>query len=436
MTLKEQTDNYLETNFDNILALKCLPNFKWSSIANEISPNTNGEYVRTRFRYMMKNHNPLLKSAAKKHQETFQYLNGLDLKDKGTKEFTFSADKIPTEEEIVKHFNIDLTKWEISQIYHKTSFGGKYAITVNQRLLTGADSVDYKKLFQEFIESRNLSILNRDLSFLKNDKITNKEIENALILSLSDLHLDSKSYEGEVGAESGIELSIKRAKDAVKDIIYRASYGHGLEKIIIIGGNDFFHGNNAKGTTEKGTPLDVDNRWSKSFKQGLELISWIIDLANTFAPVDYYTCYGNHSPEREFYLAVALEGLYRNNKQVKIETGESTRKYFTYGNSAFMLCHDAPKRVKDCPTVFITEQPKLYAEAKYRFLLTGHLHSKQETFFISTSENFGLLWKRLPSLSKIDKWHFDNFFIGNQKSAIGLIINKNHGEIAEYVYNE
>lgn len=463
--IKEIVDSYLIEAYTTIAKEQLGGNFSWKAIAYDIAQEKDidvpdKEYIRNRWRKLKQKYNDIVVDSVAKSNITqaevlnknvskekidnlnatinskFKYLTGKENKEKGSKEWTFTASNIPTESEIVEHFNIDTTKWKIVNIYHKTTPSGKYSITVQTNLLKGVDAVDYKKEFQEFIDRRNISILNKDLSYLRDNKVTNKEIENALILSLSDLHLDSKSYEGEVGTEAGMEISIKRAKDAVKDILYRASYGHGLEKIIIVGGNDFFHANSAENTTQKGTPLDVDNRWTKSFKQGLELISWIIDLAVTFAPIDYYTCYGNHSPEREFYLAVALEALYRNNKQVNIETGESTRKYFKYGNSAFMLCHDAPKKVKDCPTIFITEQPKLYAEAKYRFLLTGHLHSKQETFFISTSENFGLLWKRLPSLSKLDKWHFDNFFIGNQKSAIGLVINKNHGEIAEYIYNE
>lgn len=464
MELKQIVDKYLTENYESVAAEQVSGNFSWKHIAQDIANQENinvpnKEYVRNRWRKIQKKSNNLsvidtvdyarltikdpkqsvlvdfTNNQSSTVDSKFKYISGKE--DSKTKEFTFTADKIPTTDEIISHFNIDTTKFRVNQIYHKTSFGGAYSITVSLLSIKGVEEQkDFKEAFKQFVNDRNISILNKDLSFLRDNKVTNKEIENALILSLSDLHLDSKSYEGEVGTETGMEISIKRAKDAVKDILYRASYGHGLEKIIIIGGNDFFHANSAENTTQKGTPLDVDNRWTKSFKQGLELISWIIDLAVTFAPVDYYTCYGNHSPEREFYLAVALEALYRNNKQVNIETGESTRKYFKYGNSAFMLCHDAPKKVKDCPTIFITEQPKLYADAKYRFLLTGHLHSKQETFFISTSENFGLLWKRLPSLSKIDKWHFDNFFIGNQKSAIGLVINKNHGEIAEYIYNE
>jgi len=367
---------------------------------------------------------------------TFHYINGNENKDKGQKEFTFTADNIPTEQEIIEHFNIDTTKYRINQIYHKTSFGGKYSITVSCLLNKQQENnEDYKKLFIDFINQNNKNILKNDFSYLKKDISGKKEIENALIISLADLHLDVKTFQSETGNDSDMYKSFERALKAVKDILYRANYGHGIEEIIFIGGNDFYHANSAKNTTEKGTPLDVDGRFHESFKLGLSLITAMLDMCKVYAPVRYYTCYGNHSPEREFYLAAALEAFYRNDDKITIETDPKSRKYFSFGNSAFMLSHDAPKSIKDLPVIFATENPSLFT-MKYKFLLTGHLHSKQETFFIGTKENFGLVWKRMPSLAKSDKWHFDSFFIGNQKSCIGLVINKNHGEIAEYIYNE
>lgn len=436
---KDLIDEYLKNNCSNILIAKSRVDFRWADIADSLEKecklqDVDPEYVRGRWRKIFKPVTSTISTTMPNSHVVYDYKED---RIKGTAELKVQVDEKLSDDEIFQKYNVNKEQFKISQVWYKDKSSGGYIMSVLFTALKGKEeTINYKKTFEDFINSLNIKVLNRDLSFLQNDKITNKHKENALVLSLADLHLDSKSFKEEIGSDGDIETSIQRAKDAVKDILYRAAEGHGLEKIIIIGGNDFFHANSAANTTQKGTPLDVDQRWHKSFKMGLNLMSWIIDLSLSFAPVDYYTCYGNHSPEREFYLAMALEALYRGNKKVNVETGESSRKYFSYGNSAFMLCHDAPKKIKDCPTIFITEQPQLYANAKYRFLLTGHLHSKNETFFIGTSENFGLLWKRLPSLAKSDLWHYDNFFVGNQKSCIGLVINKNHGEIAEYIYNE
>ena len=432
MTKKQLVDNYLSKNANKVETWRNQKGFSWKEVVQDLGDKSvDGEYIRSRYKSFRRFVTP---TPSLKGEYTFN--EGKEDKSKGIKEFTFTADNIPTEQEIIEHFNIDTTKYRINQIYHKTSFGGKYSITVSCLLNKQQENnEDYKKLFIDFINQNNKNILKNDFSYLKKDISGNKEIENALIISLADLHLDVKTFQSETGNDSDMYKSFERALKAVKDILYRANYGHGIEEIIFIGGNDFYHANSAKNTTEKGTPLDVDGRFHESFKLGLSLITAMLDMCKVYAPVRYYTCYGNHSPEREFYLAAALEAFYRNDDKITIETDPKSRKYFSFGNSAFMLSHDAPKSIKDLPVIFATENPSLFT-MKYKFLLTGHLHSKQETFFIGTKENFGLVWKRMPSLAKSDKWHFDSFFIGNQKSCIGLVINKNHGEIAEYIYNE
>ena len=450
MNNRQKVIDFLSKRYNNILEAKQNGTISWVAIKDEFHQeegyNLHKDYFRNVFRTInppqslsyvhSKNLNTEQHTITTTVDKPFKFLNGNENKDKGTKEFTFTADNIPTEEEIVKHFNIDLTKYRISQIWHKTTPGGKYSISVNlQANKIGQLSSEFEQGFKNFIDSYSTSVIKNDLSFLKKGVPTNKDIENALIISLADLHLDVKSFASETGNDSDMYKSFERALKAVKDILYRANYGHGIEEIIFIGGNDFYHANSAKNTTEKGTPLDVDGRFHESFKIGLSLITAMLDMCKVYAPVRYYTCYGNHSPEREFYLAAALEAFYRNDDKITIETDPKSRKYFSFGNSAFMLSHDAPKSIKDLPVIFATENPSLFT-MKYKFLLTGHLHSKQETFFIGTKENFGLVWKRMPSLAKSDKWHFDSFFIGNQKSCIGLVVNKNHGEIAEYIYNE
>lgn len=432
--MRKKVKEFLTEQFSEIIKAKENKTISWVEIAKIFESKEgillNKDYFRSVF-------NGILDSAEEivLPEELYFMSASTENKEKGTKEFNFTADKIPTEAEIISHFNIDTQKYRINQIYHKTSFGNKYSITVSLLANKGESAVDYKELFKDFLSSHNSNVLKNNLDFLKEGTINNKEVENALIISLADLHLDVKSFSSETGNDSDMYKSFDRALKAIKDILYRANYGHGIEEIIFIGGNDFFHANSAKNTTEKGTPLDVDGRFHESFKLGLTLITTMLDMCRVYAPVRYYTCYGNHSPEREFYLASALEAFYRNDEKITIETDPKSRKYFSFGNSAFMLSHDAPKSIKDLPVIFATENPSLFT-MKYKFLLTGHLHSKQETFFIGTKENFGLVWKRMPSLAKSDKWHFDSFFIGNQKSCIGLVINKNHGEIAEYIYNE
>ena len=291
------------------------------------------------------------------------------------------------------------------------------------------DEADYKESFLDFLKDST-----KTLPFVRKKQ---QKDGNTLIISLSDLHIDKFSETSETRERASSELQMSRALDAIDDIVTRSLMTSDLKKIILIGGNDFFHTNNEQNTTVKGTPVESTERWHKSFKKGLMLMKQIIDYCASICQVDYYTVIGNHSAAREVYMGYALEAYYSKNDNVNVLTNVASRSYINVGNSAFMLTHEVNNRaMKNLPVIFITEEPKLYSSCKYRYVLTGHLHKNSETHFMGTNEEFGLTFKIMPSLSNTDKWHFDNLYIGNQKSCIGLVIHNNYGLIDEIIYNE
>lgn len=351
----------------------------------------------------------------------------------GEQTITYQSTRPLSPAEIDELAQVDNVTRIVSRTWLKSNKDGIWTYSICTKLLDKNTelSVDYKKEFEEFLKERYPS---NDLLKFKAAKDL-LDTDNALILSLSDLHLDKKTYAEETGEEGNTETQIHRALEAAVDIIDRAVAAHDIEVIYIIGGNDFFHANSAANTTKKGTPLDVDGRWNSSFKKGLALITEIIDYAKQHAYVEYITVLGNHSPEREFYLSVALEAYYRNDEDVTVETVNTVRKYFRYGNSAFMLSHEFGNKEKDLPLIFAIENAKDFSECKYKFVLSGHIHSKKETMFVGAHEQYGILHKVMPSMSSTDLWHQENMFIGNQKSCIGLVINSQYGEIAELIFN-
>ena len=65
-------------------------------------------------------------------------------------------------------------------------------------------------------------------------------------------------------------------------------------------------------------------------------------------------------------------------------------------------------------------------------VLTGHTHRKGEISFISTDEDLGIDIKICPSLSKTDKWHYENGYIGNKRRAVAFLYSKDLGELATF----
>ena len=190
MNLKETVDKYLLEKWETVCNDKQLSGFKWSDIARSIANKFNidvpdSEYVRNRFRKLQKPNNKTLVTNTTSNVK-YQYVSGKQ--DDTSKEFTFTADNIPTQEEIIEHFKIDTVKFRINQIYHKTSFGGKYAITVSLLANKPEFSVDYKKEFQEFVDNYNLkklspSIIQKQTSF--------KQSKTSVLLDRKSTRLNS-----------------------------------------------------------------------------------------------------------------------------------------------------------------------------------------------------------------------------------------------------
>lgn len=352
----------------------------------------------------------------------------------GEEVLTFKSDKPLSPSEIDELAQVDNVTRTVTRTWLKSNKDGFWTYSICTKLLEKASlesSIDYKKEFTEFLRDK---VKDENIDKYQSGKELS-ETDNALILSLSDLHLDKKAYEEEVGENGDTETQMHRAYNAAVDLIDRATASHDISVIYLILGNDFYHANSSANTTQKGTPLDVDGRWNTSFKKGLSLSSDIIDYAKQFAFVEVITVLGNHSPEREFYLSVALEAYYRNDADVNVETVNNIRKYFRYGTSAFMLSHEFGNKAKDLPIVFALENAKDFSECKYKFILSGHVHSKQETMYSGTSEQYGIVHKVMPSMSSTDNWHHGSLYIGNQKSCIALVINSKYGDIAELIYN-
>jgi hypothetical protein len=77
----------------------------------------------------------------------------------------------------------------------------------------------------------------------------------------------------------------------------------------------------------------------------------------------------------------------------------------------------------------------MFSECKNRLLLTGHLHSKKTTSYLTNLEKFGMEWIQCPSLASTDRWHDTKGFIGNKRRMMSLVVNIEEGITDHKYYN-
>ena len=184
MLEKEKIDIFLNKNFKEIEEKRHSTGFSWKEIKKEIGvEKATTEAIRFRFRKLRLKRGLIVE----KKEEKFSSIRGKEDLSKGTKEFSFTADKIPTEKEILEHFNIDTKKFKISQIWHKTSFGGKYSISVSL-LANNTLGIDYEAAFKRFLSKVEIKNFPKTNNSISTDYKLFCQKTTALI-TLADLHI-------------------------------------------------------------------------------------------------------------------------------------------------------------------------------------------------------------------------------------------------------
>jgi len=181
--------------------------------------------------------------------------------------------------------------------------------------------------------------------------------------------------------------------------------------------------------TTAGTTVDSDSRWQKMFLRGCELLTDAVTNLSQICPVDIVVISGNHDYLSTQYLGYYLQAWFRNNKNVKIDNAPTSRKYYRYGQNLIGFDHGKEVKGENLPLIMATERKSDWGETKYKEVQIGHFHRE------NLKELHGVKVRILPSLCSADSWHGKKGFVGNVRSAEGLLFNKNGGLEAIYYFN-
>jgi hypothetical protein len=369
ISIKEQIENYLSTNFDSIESSRTTDkDFRWSTIANQLYKQTkitsDSESLRRKFLQLRQKQSSPIKVL--NSTDKYPFLNSKEDKNQGTKEFSFTADNIPSEEEIISHFNIDITKWTISQIYHKTSFGGKYAITVNQRAKVGNQTIN---LDEAFIEAINQI---KPLPLLPKTIVNNKE-KACLLIPKQDVHWDKRDVDGNNDMEKRFETFTKSLLSQLEKVQLTNS----LEKIIYIVGSDEFN-SEWTGATTKGTIQSNIVSYQEGFKRISNYTIELIKLLRFYTPkVEVVLLNGNHDHNVSWHLAHLLEQVFSKNDSITIDSDLKNTKILEYSTNLILMNHGDEMKPKDLATKFPIIAKDKWSSFDNYFVITGDKHHEQ-----------------------------------------------------------
>lgn len=253
------------------------------------------------------------------------------------------------------------------------------------------------------------------------------------VVSLADHHFGALAWGPETGEPYDVHIAERLAADAMADLLGKIAPWK-PERILYILGHDLLHTDKTLdgkgGTTTRGTIQETDGRWQKTFRIATQASIAAIDAARQLAPVEVHCKAGNHDTASTFMLGDVVAAWYRLDESVTVVNDPAPRSYVEFGVNAIGIAHGHNEKPDKLPLLMATEAPDLWARARYRDWLTGHLHRKG----IVMSEESGVQIHTMPSLCAGDSWHVENGY-RHRRSSEARIYHREDGPAAHLIFN-
>jgi len=338
--------------------------------------------------------------------------------DSGT--ITTKSLNIKTAEEAAKYAEIDFDKWYIDRSTVSTSemtVGSKKSGTGKPETYTNYHiKIWVKRKSEKHLSFENL-IERLNTQSIETPHRPTPKGEIMMVPSLVDHHFGMLAWGKETG-EGDYDLKIAESLylDAVNEGIDTLKE-YEIAKILFPVGSDLFHINSPDNSTPKNNNLlDVDSRLIKVFETGKWAVIKAIERCKQVAPVKIMWIPGNHDPETSYFLCQVIEAFFNNDDDVEVDVGPASRKFEKWGITLLGMTHGSEESVKDLPRIMADSCPEWWACCRHKEWLIGHTHKKKEMSFIGVDTIGSTMVRLLPSLSKIDEWHYSKGYVGGEKA--------------------
>ncbi|MBC8265439.1 MAG: hypothetical protein H8E84_00560 [Flavobacteriales bacterium] len=311
-------------------------------------------------------------------------------------------------------------KDDIVSVKHWQAANGEYRFSIVTK-----DNIDTSQIF------KSVQTLISDYAPTY-PKINYSKGEHLLVVNPADIHIGKYANERETGDKYNSDIAVQRVMEGVLGLIDKAK-GFNIDRILFCIGNDVMHIDNVYGSTTKGTFQDTDGKWWEHYEIALKLYVRCIEILREIAPIDVVHSMSNHDYQSGFHLAHSLKAWFRNCPEITIDAGVSHRKYYKYGNTLIGLEHGDGAKMANLPLLMAQEQPKLWADTKYRYWYLHHLHHKVKHKWLDAKDYIGVSVEYLRSPSSSDSWHSRKGFC-SQKAVEGFVHEKKSGQVARLVH--
>lgn len=356
------------------------------------------------------------------------------------------ATRIETLDQLVSRFKINLDLWEVERFvcnkWEVASSPKSTRKSVNDKWVRKSSKMKLQELFQVKAWLRKRTDVTNTIALIESMKKAAEQwvpsfahvirkgrlLGNMAEICIMDAHFGKLAWSRETGFDPyDVKIATDRYRKAMRSILHRLS-PYKIDEYLLIIGNDLFHTDNEQGTTTKGTKVDVDGRYHKTFEIVRELLCQEIESLADTAPVKLMIVPGNHDRHASYHLGDSLKCWFRNHPNVEVDNEPKSIKYHQWGKCLIGACHGDEGKRDEYPLQMATDVPHMWAQAKFREMHTGHLHRTK------VDEFKGVRVRIIPSLGGTDRWSSRMGYTSNLKQAEAFVWNHKAGLIGTAVY--
>ena len=250
-----------------------------------------------------------------------------------------------------------------------------------------------------------------------------------------DFHVGKYAWRRTTGSAGGgdydLGIAERRIREASSELIAIGNtYKPARRTIALIG--DIFHWDTPAGTTTSGTPLERDGRLQKMIEVGCEAILTMIEQSAAACLTDVVIVNGNHDETLSWAAQRIIHERFRNDRRVEVSMEYTGRQYATMGRNLLGFCHGHRAKRK-LPQIMALEKPAEWSGSVCREWHTGHFHSQAAEWQRPIETLDGVIVRTCPSLSAADDWHSENGFLGSRQAMETFLYRPEGGLVAMHV---
>ncbi|WP_395406325.1 LysR family transcriptional regulator [Pseudoduganella sp. UC29_106] len=244
------------------------------------------------------------------------------------------------------------------------------------------------------------------------------------VFPIGDPHIGLQVWQQECGDAFDLKIAREMTLAAVDRLMQSAPAAE-TGVILLLG--DVFHMNDQTNSTPRSKhQLDVDSRYVKVLKVGIETYRHaILRALQKHKKVVVRCVQGNHDPEAIWALAYTLDAFFDNDKRVEVDLHPSPFWYYRFGKVLIGSTHGDKVTHSKLGGIMAADRSKDWGETTHRYWYTGHVHSQNVT------ELPGVLCESFRTLAAKDSYANGHGYRAG-RDMICIVHHREHGEIERH----